>query len=136
MNTGSIMSNVVLLLGRILASAIFIQAGYSEMMNLAGTIGYFESLGLRYASLLVWPVLALELGGGLLILVGFMTRPVALLLGIFAVAAAVVGHFDFGNFTEFQMFMKDMAIAGGYLFISVTGAGTLSVDAALKAQAG
>ncbi len=130
------MFNVVLLLGRILASAIFIQAGYSEMMNLAGTIRYFESLGLPYASLLVWPVLALELGGGLLILVGFMTRPVALLLGVFAAAAAAIGHSDFGNITEFQMFMKDMAIAGGYLFISVTGAGTISVDGAMKVQSG
>jgi putative oxidoreductase len=123
------MSSLVLLLGRLLASAIFIQAGYSKLGDVGGTIVYLESTGVPSAGLVVWPVIALELLGGLAVLMGLLTRPVALALAVFAIAAAAIGHSDYSSLMHFQAFMKDLAISGGYLFLAIHGPGALSLDA-------
>jgi putative oxidoreductase len=126
------MQSLAMLIGRILMSAIFIQAGYSKLMNVGGTIGYFETVGLPMPALLVWPVIALELIGGLAILVGLQTRAVALVFAVFSVAAGAAGHSDIANLTHFQALMKDIAIAGGFLYVAAFGAGAYSVDARLS----
>ena len=122
------MSAPVMLLGRILASAIFIEAGYSALQDMPATAAYYDGVGIPLASLAVWPATMLELGGGILILIGLFTRPVAVLLAIFAVVAAAIGHRDFASLMQFQAFMKDLAISGGYLFLAVNGPGKWSVD--------
>ncbi len=71
-------------------------------------------------------VIALELGGGLLLVVGFQTRWVALALALFTVAASLIFHIGDGQMT---MFLKNMAITGGLLLVYVHGAGPLSLDA-------
>jgi putative oxidoreductase len=123
------MPSIVMLLGRILLSAIFIQSGISGLLNISGTISYFESLHVLWPSVTTWFVIALEVLGGLAILVGYRIRIAASLLCVFCIAAAFIGHSDFSDFMQFQAFMKDLAIAGGFLYVAGNGAGMLSFDA-------
>lgn len=122
------MSSIAMLVGRVLLSAIFIQAGLSKLMNVAGTIGYFESLGLPLASLLIWIVILVELVGGLMVLTGLYIRIAASMLALFSIAAALTGHSDWSDMVHFQAFMKDMAISGGLLYVAAAGAGIISLD--------
>lgn len=122
------MSSIAMLIGRILMSAIFIQAGLSKLLNVSGTIGYFEAIGLPLASLVIWPVIAVEVIGGLLILTGFYTRIAASVLALFCIAAAFTGHSNWADAMDFQAFMKDLAISGGLLYIAAAGAGIISLD--------
>jgi len=122
------MSSIAMLIGRILMSAIFIQAGLSKLLNVSGTIGYFEAIGLPLASLVIWPVIAVEVVGGLLILTGFYTRIAASVLALFCIAAAFTGHSNWSDAMDFQAFMKDLAISGGLLYIAAAGAGIISLD--------
>jgi Predicted membrane protein len=124
------MSNSVqLLVARILLSIIFITAGWGKLIDISGTAGWFGSIGLPAPGILVWLVTALELLGGIAILVGFKTRWVAWALAAFCVGAAVLGHSDFSDMNNQIMFMKNLAIAGGFLALAVAGAGAYSVDA-------
>lgn len=122
------MSSIAMLVGRVLLSIIFIQAGISELMDVSGTIGYFQGLGLPLASLLVWPVVLIELVGGLLVLTGFYIRIAATVLAVFCIFAAFTGHSNWANIMEFQAFMKDIAIAGGLIYVAAAGAGIISLD--------
>ncbi len=126
-------ATVVPLLARILLSGLFFVAGYNKMMNVAGTAGYFGKLGLPLPEVLVWIVIAVEVLGALLILIGWRTRLVAWALAIFTVATAVVGHrfwgLDPAQFNnQFTQFLKNLAIAGGFLMLAAYGPGRLSAD--------
>jgi putative oxidoreductase len=122
------MSSIAMLIGRILLSLIFIQAGLSKLMDVSGTIAYFEGLGLPLASLLIWLVIAVELVGGILVLTGFYIRIAATVLGLFCIFAAFTGHSNWANLMDFQAFMKDIAIAGGLFYVAAAGAGIISLD--------
>lgn len=127
-------NNILLLVGRILLSVIFIMAGIGKITGLAGTIGYFASLGLPAPSLLIWGVIAIELLGGLAILTGFLTVPAALVVGIFSAAAGYIGHYGQGDNAMMvamnqQAFFKDLAIMGGLFVLAAVGPGSLSLDA-------
>lgn len=122
------MSSIAMLVGRVLLSAIFIQAGLSKLMNVSGTIAYFEGLGLPLAGLLIWIVILVELAGGLLVLAGFYIRIAATVLGLFCISAAFVGHSNWADVMDFQAFMKDIAIAGGLFYVAAAGAGIISLD--------
>lgn len=122
------MSSIAMLIGRVLISAIFIQAGLSKLMDVSATIAYFQGLGLPLASLLIWIVVLIELAGGLLVLTGFYIRIAASVLAIFCIFAAFIGHSDWSNVMDFQAFMKDIAIAGGLFYAAAAGAGIISLD--------
>ena len=115
------------LLGRVLISAIFILAGFSKIGGFAGTQAYMESMGVPGAVLPL--VIATELGGGLLILLGLGTRLAALALAGFSILAAVLFHFKPDDPMQMILFMKNFAMAGGFLFLVAHGAGAFSVDA-------
>ena len=121
------MSSIAMLIGRILLSIIFIQAGISKLMDVSGTIGYFQGLGLPLASLLIWPVVLIEFVGGL-VLTGFYIRIAATVLAVFCIFAAFTGHSNWANIVDFQAFMKDIAIAGGLIYVAAAGAGIISLD--------
>ncbi len=121
--------NVVVLVGRILLSILFITAGYGKLTALGGTAGYFGSMGLPLPMVTAIVVTAVELLGGIAILIGLFTRPAAYLLALFCVATAFVGHGDFSVAGNDIHFMKNLAIAGGFLVLATFGAGALSVDA-------
>lgn len=122
------MNNAIILAARVLLAQIFLVAGFGKLgAGYAGTQGYMEAMGVP--GMLLPLVIALEIGGGLALIAGFMTRWVALALAAFTVASAVLFHADFGDQTQTIMFMKNLAMAGGLLLLYVHGAGSLSVDA-------
>lgn len=114
------------LVGRILLSIVFIMAGYGKITGYDGTVGYMEQFGIPGA--LLPAVIALELGGGLLILAGFMSRLAALALAGFTIVAAAVFHSNFGDQMQTVMFMKNLAIAGGLLLLFAHGPGRYAIN--------
>lgn len=117
------------LIGRVFLSAIFIVAGYGKIGGYEGTAGYMESMGVPGALLPL--VILAELGGGIALLLGVLTRPVAVALAGFCVISGVIFH---GSADQMQqiMLMKNFAIAGGLLVLAANGAGAWSIDARLK----
>ena len=122
-------SNFALLAARILMAAIFVLGGIGKIGDVAGTAGYISSIGLP-GGLLVYPAIIAELGGGLLILIGFQTRLIALLMAIFTIVLALLFHRNFGDMNQMINFLKNLAMAGGFLALMVAGAGDWSVDGA------
>ncbi len=112
---------------RLLMSAIFVMAGISKLGAYAATQGYMESMGVPGALLPV--VILIELGGGLSVLLGWWTRISAFLLAGFCVVSALIFHANFGDQMQSILFMKNMAMAGGFLFLVAGGAGAWSLDA-------
>ncbi len=113
------MTGVIQLLGRIMLALIFILAGVGKITDPAGTIGYMQSVGLP--GVLLWPTIALELLGGLAIVVGFKVRYVAFALAGFCVLSALLFHKNFADEMQMYMFMKNIAMAGGLLLLAVSG---------------
>ena len=116
------------LAGRAALSSMFILAGVNKIQYYDGNVAFMESGGLPGA--LMPLVILLELGGGLALLTGFQTRLAALALSIFTVAAAIIFHSS-DDMIQGLLYMKNIALAGGLLFIAARGAGHLSIDARL-----
>ena len=125
-------TNLQLLIGRVLLSIIFIMAGVSKLGSVAGTAGYMASMGIPLPGLTVWLVIALETLGGLAILLGFFTRYAAWALAAFCVASGYLGHFQPEDQMQMTSFMKNLAMAGGFLALAAAGAGSFSIDARRK----
>ncbi|WP_079201596.1 MULTISPECIES: DoxX family protein [Pseudomonas] len=121
------MNNAIVLVARLLLAHIFLLAGFSKITGYAGTQGYMESVGIPGALLPL--VIALEIGGSLALIFGFLTRWAALALSAFCIASALIFHNNFAEQTQMIMFMKNLAMAGGLLLLYVQGAGAFSVDA-------
>lgn len=123
------MSNsIVLLVARILLAVIFILSGLQKFGGIDGTAGYIGSVGLPAPTLLAWAAAIFETVAGIAILIGFRTRETSWLLAAFCVFAGFVFHYQPAEQMQMIMFMKNLAIAGGFLALSVSGPGTLSVD--------
>lgn len=116
------------LAGRILISILFLVAGASKAVAPDGTIGYIASAGLPFPPLAYAGALAMELGGGLLLLIGYQTKWVALALAAFTVVTALIFHNNFADQIQMIMFLKNLAITGGLLQIFAFGAGAFSID--------
>ncbi len=121
------LTNLSMLAGRAMLSAIFIIAGFGKIGAYAGTQGYMESVGLP--GFLLPAVIALEIGGGIAILVGFQTRIAAALLAGFTLLAAIVFHSDFSQQMQSILFMKNVAIAGAFLLLIAQGPGRWAIGA-------
>ena len=122
-------ANVAAVLGRVLISAIFVLSGLSKLTAAAGTIGYIEAAGLPLAPVALAVAIAIEVLGGLALIVGFKTRWVAAALALFSVVTALAFHSNLGDQNQFIHFFKNIAIAGGLLQLVAFGGGTLSLDA-------
>ena len=124
------LNNYTMLAGRILIAAIFVIAGFSKISGYEGTAGYMQSMGVP--GMLLPLVIALELGGGLAIIAGWQTRIVAFALAGFCIVAAVIFHGNLDDQMQSILFMKNFALAGGFLFLVANGPGTLALDARKK----
>lgn len=121
------MKNIELLAGRILLAHIFILAGINKLgAGYSGTQAYMESMGVPGA--LLAAVIALEIGGGIALAVGWFTRYSSWALAGFSVIAAVIFHSNFADQMQVILFMKNIALAGGLMVLAAAGAGQLSVD--------
>lgn len=127
-------NDLFLLMARLLMAGLFIPSGLHTLGDIDGAAAYFAGLGVPFATATGWSVGLFELGAGLLILVGLLTRPASLLLAVFCIAAGFIGHFGQGGadpalaFMHQQMLMKDIALAGGLLALACAGAGKFSID--------
>jgi putative oxidoreductase len=115
-------------LGRLFIAVIFIVSGVGKILAPAMTQGYIAAAGLPspLASYLI--AVAIEVGGGILLVVGFQTRLVAVGLAIFSIVAAASFHHDFASQDQLFQFLKDLSMAGGLLQVATFGPGPLSVD--------
>jgi putative oxidoreductase len=116
------------LLGRILIAVLFVPAGFGKLTGFQGAVGYAESAGVPLPALAIAAAIAIELVGGLLLVIGYKTRWVAAAMALFSVVAALFFHRDFADQMQMINFQKNLAIAGGLLAFVYFGAGPLSVD--------
>jgi len=128
------MQNWSIVIGRIMLGAIFLMAGINKIGAFEGTQKYMDAMGVS-GNLLI-PVIALEIIGGLAVIIGLQTRWAALALSAFTVVAAFIFHNDFANQMQSILFMKNISIAGGLLFVSAIGAGAWSMDMKLNGHRG
>jgi len=119
--------NLADLVGRILISLIFLLAGLQKIGGYEGTQAYMAAMGVPGGLLPL--VIALEVGGAFAIILGWRTRVFAFLLAGFSIVSALIFHRALGDQMQFIMFMKNLAIAGGFLFLVARGPGEWSLDA-------
>ena len=121
-------------LGRLLMSSLFIWAGYTKLFVFgpSGTSQYFASVHVPIPDIAAWVVIVIELLGGLLILIGYQTRWVALILAIFCLITGFGVHLPVGDQANMTHFYKNLVMAGGFLYVFAAGAGALSVDGQVK----
>lgn len=122
-------SALAILVGRALLSVLFILAGYAKLTDIAGTAGWFGSIGLPMPTVAAVVVGLIELLGGLAILVGFQTRIAAIVLALFVLGATAIAHLDFSQAGNALMLQKNLGLTGGFLLLAVLGAGAYSIDA-------
>ena len=114
------------LTGRVFISGVFLLSGFSKIGNYDGTVGWMESFGLP--GFLLMPAIILEIFAPLLIIIGYQTRIAAGALSLFCIATAIIFHTDFSDQMQFIAFMKNLALAGGFLFLVVNGAKGYCLD--------
>jgi putative oxidoreductase len=112
--------------GRVLLAQLFLLAGLSKLGAYSTTAAYMASVGVPAALLPL--VIATELGGSVAIILGWRTRAAAALLAGFSLLTAVVFHNNFADQTQMIMFLKNVAITGGFLLLVARGAGAVSLD--------
>ena len=120
------MKNIIDLIGRILISALFLINGMFKISNYEGTIGWMESFGIP--GMFIVPAIILEIAGPVLIVIGYKTKFAAGLLSLFCITTAFIFHNDFTDQMQFTSFLKNIALAGGFLILFVNGAKDFSLD--------
>ncbi len=120
---------LTLLVGRIFIAGVFIYDGTVIIRGWEATAAYVERFGISAGLLPL--VVILQIGGGVLVVLGLLTRPVALAFAGFCVLTALIFHNDVQSGSEAIQFGKDFAMAGGFLFLVASGPGDWSLDARL-----
>ncbi len=129
----SSLNDAVALVGRILLAAIFIKSGFGKITGFEGTVGYIASKGLPLPQIGAIVAILVELGGGILLAVGFKARWAALAIAIFTLAAGIIFHNDWAVDAAQRMgqeinFWKNVSMTGGLLMVYAFGPGRYSVD--------
>src|SRR5262245_3138989 len=115
--------------GRLLIAMIFFFCGVGKIIEPAMTQDYIASAGLPLSLVAYLAAIAVEIGGGTLLVIGFQARSVAIIMAIFCVVTAVGLHHDFADQDQLLHFLKNIAMAGGLLQIVAFGDGGLDIDA-------
>ena len=120
------MTNILDLIGRIFISLVFLLSGFNKIGNYEGTVGWMESFGMPDIFLI--PAIALEIIAPISIIIGYKVKISATLLSLFWITTAIIFHNDFSNQMQFISFMKNIGLAGGFLFLAINGAKDFSLD--------
>ena len=120
------MTNILDLVARILISALFLLNGVFKISNYDGTVGWMEGFGVP--GILIIPAIILEIVGPILIILGYKAKIAAGLLRLFCIATAVIFHNDFSDQMQLGSFLKNIALAGGFVFIFINGTKDFSLD--------
>ena len=124
------MKHILDLVGRIFISAIFLSSGIHKIGNYEETIIWMESFSIP--SFLLIPAIILEIVAPILIIIGYQVKISAALLSLFCCITAIIFHRDFSDPMQFIAFMKNIALAGGFVFLVVNGAKDFSLDKKLE----
>tara|TARA_B100002052_G_scaffold292133_1_gene313216 strand:- start:822 stop:1193 length:372 start_codon:yes stop_codon:yes gene_type:complete len=120
------MKNYLDLLGRIFISLLFLFNGYFKIINYDGTLEWMEGYGVP--GIFLTPAIILEIAAPLMVIIGYKTKIAAALLSVFCLTTALVFHTDFANQVQISSFLKNIGLAGGFLFIVVNGPKRFSID--------
>ena len=124
----------VIFLARLALAALFLWGGVMKLLGYGDFVGYLRGMNVPFPQFVAPAVVAIEALGALLLIVGYKVKPLALLMAVYTIATAMIGH-NFWDATnpavQHEMvihFLKNVAIAGGFLLLFVTGAGGASID--------
>jgi putative oxidoreductase len=126
----------LLLVSRILMMVLFLVFGWQKLVAFGGTMAYFEHVGVPLPAIATLIAIVMELGVGIAIMLGLFTRPLAILLGVYTIVVAFIGH-PFWTLSGADQinaeinFFKNVSILGGLLVLFITGAGRFSLDSKL-----
>jgi len=120
------MANLIDFIARLLISALFLISAYNKIFSIDGTMSWMEGFGIP--GLLLYPTIALEIILPLFIIIGYQARIAAGLLAIFCIATAFIFHYDFVDQMQTIAFLKNLGLAGGFLFIVANGTKDWAVD--------
>ena len=120
------MSNLMDLVGRVFISLVFLLSAYNKIFNYEGTVAWMEGYGVP--GFLLWPTIILEIILPVLIIIGYKTKVSAIILAIFSIATAFIFHLDFSNQMQVIALLKNLGLAGGFIFIAVNGSKDWAFD--------
>ncbi len=120
------MINLLDLIGRILISSLFLFSAFSKLLNINGTMGWMEGYGVP--GFLIYPALLIEIILPILVIIGYNAKVSSGILASFCLVTAFVFHFDFSDQMQLISFLKNIGLAGGFLFILVNGTKDWSVE--------
>ena len=118
--------HIVELVGRIFLSALFLIEGFGKISNQENVIMYMEDYGVP--EILFVPATVLEILFPLLLIVGYRTKWAAAVMALFTFTVAIIFHTDFTEGMQMMFFLKDIAIAGGFMIVVAHGPGKISLD--------
>ena len=120
------MANILDLIGRVLISALFLISAFNKIFNLDGSMSWMEGFGVP--GFFIFPAIAIEIILPVLVIVGYQARIAAGILAIFCLTTAFLFHFDFSDQSQLVSFLKNIGLAGGFLFIVANGTKDWAVD--------
>ena len=124
------MTNILDLVGRVFISLVFLLSGINKIGNYEGSVGWMESFGMPGIFLI--PAIILEIVAPILIIIGYKVKIAAALLSVFCIVTALIFHTDFSNQMQFVSFMKNISIAGGFLFLVINDTKDFSLERKLS----
>jgi putative oxidoreductase len=120
------MSNLIDFVGRLLISALFLLSAYNKIFSIDGTMGWME--GFDIPGFLIYPTIILEIILPLFIIIGYQARFSSSILAVFCLVTAFIFHYDFTDQMQTIAFLKNLGLAGGFLFIVANGVKDWSID--------
>ncbi len=120
------MANILDFLGRVFISILFLISAYNKILSIDGSMSWMESFGVP--GFLLYPAIAIEIILPIFVIIGYNARLSAALLAIFCISTAFLFHFDFSDPAQKISFLKNIGLAGGFLFIVANGTKDWSVD--------
>ncbi len=123
-----------MLIGRILLTLIFLQSGIGKIGNFEGTAKFMASFGMPFTDFFLAGAIIFELVGSIAVILGCFTRFGSLLILIFLIPTTLIFHTNFGDRLQMIMFMKNVSMFGGCLFLLAAGAGRFSLDYFLRGK--
>lgn len=125
--------DLLILVARILLMILFLLSGIPKLMSFSGTVGYMASVGAPFPTLAAIVAVLFEVFGSLALLLGVLTRPIALLYVLYTLGTALIGHHYWTHegadrMANFINFYKNLSIMGGLLLLAVTGPGRYSIE--------
>ena len=120
------MINLIDFLARALISVLFLISAYNKIFNIEGSMNWMSGYGVP--GILIYPTILLEILLPVMIIIGYKVRIAAGILSIFCLLTAFIFHFDFADQIQLILFLKNIGLAGGFLFIVVNGTKEWSLD--------